>query len=352
MNETSSQAVADRIQRALYETLDPLVPAGARVALTAYPSHTNIGDSFIWMGTLAYLRRRSVQVAYACDLMSYSPQQLRQRLGREGMIFMAGGGHLGDLWPQFEGFRERVIRDFPDLPILQLPQSMCFRGEETLARAKTAFERHPRLTLLLRDQASAERAHQAFAVPSALCPDMAFALGSLPRVGAPSYDMVWLIRQDAESRRAALPALGRSAVQAHWHVEPSRLRRGWLRTLTRQMRKHPRRLAWLSHVIAGQFEPLSRAKLSYGSRLLSQGQVVVTDYMHGHILAVLLGIPHVVLNNLDGKVRNFYDTWTKDCEDALWAATPEEALLKASALLGAPSSRGCFAVSMAATEAV
>ena len=66
--------------------------------------------------------------------------------------------------------------------------------------------------------------------------------------------------------------------------------------------------------------------------MLSKGRAVITDRLHAHILCVLLGIPHVVLDNSYGKVRSFYDTWTSDCDLAYWSDSAAEALTIALAL--------------------
>jgi pyruvyl transferase EpsO len=62
--------------------------------------------------------------------------------------------------------------------------------------------------------------------------------------------------------------------------------------------------------------------------MLSQGKVIVTDRLHAHILSLLLGIPHIVFDDQEeqcGKVRVFYETWTKGCDLTRWVDSPAEA---------------------------
>jgi pyruvyl transferase EpsO len=56
-----------------------------------------------------------------------------------------------------------------------------------------------------------------------------------------------------------------------------------------------------------------------GLRLLSAGHVVVTERLHGHVLCLLAGIPHVVLDNSYGKVRAFVEAWTAGHPLVRWA---------------------------------
>jgi pyruvyl transferase EpsO len=58
------------------------------------------------------------------------------------------------------------------------------------------------------------------------------------------------------------------------------------------------------------YEAAARARVLRGCRLLSSGRVVITDRLHAHILCLLLGIPHAVLDNTYGKLGRFLETWT------------------------------------------
>lgn len=60
---------------------------------------------------------------------------------------------------------------------------------------------------------------------------------------------------------------------------------------------------------------------------------MVTDRLHGHILSILLGLPHVVLGDRHGKVRRFREAWTRDYDLARWRETPQEALELATSLV-------------------
>jgi exopolysaccharide biosynthesis predicted pyruvyltransferase EpsI len=68
--------------------------------------------------------------------------------------------------------------------------------------------------------------------------------------------------------------------------------------------------------------------------MLSAGAVVVTDRLHGHILCTLAEIPHVVVPDRHGKIRNYWDTWTHAVPFARWAPDASTALEIADALTG------------------
>jgi pyruvyl transferase EpsO len=62
--------------------------------------------------------------------------------------------------------------------------------------------------------------------------------------------------------------------------------------------------------------------------------LVVTDRLHGHLLACLARRPNVVLDNVDGKVGAYFDSWsgalgfTKRAADARTAFELTTALLE------------------------
>jgi pyruvyl transferase EpsO len=311
-------ALLARLAGQVVETVRSLVPPASRCALLDYPNHANVGDNAIWLGERRVLRSLGAQVRYATDLSEYARDRLADRLAGRGTILMHGGGNLGDLWPEHQEFRERVIATFPDYPIIQLPQSICFRNPAALRRAKAVFDAHPNLTLLLRDRRSLDIARNTFRAPSLLCPDMALALGALKRTVPPRVDVLSICRADHESAMMQVPSGHAHWERQDWVTAPRGLRAGVWRLLRRLNRYHGvpgRHRIWLGHV----YDLLSQQRLQYGRRLLSRGRVVVTDRLHGHVLSLMLGIPHVVIDDRYGKVRSFYETWTKQSTLAIWA---------------------------------
>jgi pyruvyl transferase EpsO len=294
------------------------------VALLGFPNYANVGDSAIWLGTLAYLRGLGIGLRYVCDAATYAPARLASRIGR-GVILLQGGGDFGDLWPDHQAFREEVVAAFPHNPIVQLPQSIYFRDRAALARAQAVLDRHPNFTLLVRDHRSLELARAEFRARSELCPDMAFGLGPLRRPQPPVDDVVWLARTDLEAVPHGGGLEGAGVTPMDWLDERAVLPRLMTRLgRTRFLRR--RGMGWARAAMIATFDGRARQRLDRGCRLLSRGRAVITDRLHGHILCLLLGIPHVLLDNSYGKNRSFYETWTRGCELARWAETPPEAL--------------------------
>jgi pyruvyl transferase EpsO len=97
--------------------------------------------------------------------------------------------------------------------------------------------------------------------------------------------------------------------------------------------REPGRHFVLTRVIGAAYDLQARQCLRAGCNLLSRGRVVITDRLHAHVLCLLLGIPHVLLDNSYGKVRRVHETWTAGASGVRWAASPPEAIAIARSLL-------------------
>ncbi len=313
---------------AIDRALRPLLQRGSRCALLDFPNYPNVGDNAIWLGELEYLRRAGVEIVYRSDQVAYSREQLAARIG-DGTILLSGGGNFGDLWPAHQWFREEVVSSFRRHKIVQLPQTIEFTNGSNLARARSVLERHPDLIVLARDERSLDVARDKLRVEAHLCPDMAFALGPLERPYAASKEIVWLLRSDHESAGRSRPAVATDwpddeapGAQGRFSMSAAR----WAQEALSPRVAHRHRLdAVASRTLAAVNDWLARARLARGLRTLSEGRVVVTDRLHGHVLSLLLGIPHVLLDSRHGKLRSFHETWTIGNDLVRWADSSYEA---------------------------
>lgn len=296
-------SVVSRLGAAFDVAAGRAVPRGSRCALLDFPSYANVGDSAIWLGQLEFLHKRDVDVVYTCDIFDYRRDELARRV-RGGLILLTGGGGFGDRYLDHQEFRERVVADFPDNAVVQLPQSVDFRDRGRAEQAAAALARHDGLTLLLRDRTSVQRAED-LGLAASLCPDAAFALGELERRPEPSTPVIWLARTDGERSVESLDGVE----TIDWlRDDPVDRILHHLPLLRTRLRKR-----------------LASGRLRRGTRILSRGRVVVTDRLHGHVLSLLLGIPHVLMDTANSKMRHFVETWTKGCELTHWADDADQA---------------------------
>lgn len=331
--------LAARIDTAIRTALN-----GARdVALVNFPNHNNPGDVAIWLGALASLRRLGVRVRYQCAWCTFSPEALARALP-EGPVLINGGGNFGDLYQGQQGLRERLLAELTDRDLIQLPQSIHFADPANLDRVRSLIANHGRVTLMMREDRSERFAREYFDAPVHLVPDMALALQRIdPPAGPARTDVLWLHRMEGDAEYVDHGfVVGPGVREVEWlheqYPEPG-WSRGHRRARERNMdligrcRNAPDEARRRWKRLARTFVPLSEGYLRRGMEIVGAGRVLVTDKLHGHLLALLAGIPHVVLDNSYGKVSGVYRTWTSDSTLSHWADTGTAANERAQELL-------------------
>jgi pyruvyl transferase EpsO len=141
-------------------------------------------------------------------------------------------------------------------------------------------------------------------------------------------DVFWLARTYKESLGAAVHDRLPKARAADWLHDD--LSVDWLTALAAAARRCTYRAARLEQSL---YDTVAHARLRRGYRLLRQGRVVVTERLHGHILCMLAGIPHVLIDNNYGKNSTFFRTWTHGWPGVRFANSLNEASLEALELL-------------------
>lgn len=310
-----------------YSTLKRVIPPAEDVAVLGYPAHQNFGDSLLYTGEKKYLDRLGYHVSYLDDEHRYSADFLRRR-HPAGPILFQGGGSLGDRYVKIQSYREQVIGDFPDRPIVVLPQSMDFTQPDTAARARKIFSGHKDLTLLLRDQVSLRKAREAFPdTRSEYCPDVAFGNGWLPTAGSPDVDLVMLFRGDTE--RAGSYDFNFSGMTSRlfdWHHSAAG-NFAWnaLAVPRGVIRRAPATRPYGQSVMESTFELIAWMNVRRARALLSTGHVVLTDRLHAAVLSALMKKPVVVLDNSYGKIAPIYQEYLSKLPSVSFARDVDEA---------------------------
>jgi exopolysaccharide biosynthesis predicted pyruvyltransferase EpsI len=325
-----------RLAETLASKLHEAIRGHKQCALLDFPDHGNVGDSAIWCGEIVALKQLGIRVKYVSNVHSYNSTALRKTMPT-GVILIHGGGNYGSIWPESQNHRERVLSDFKDYPIVQLPQSIHFDNDDAVNRHQAIVGSHPDFTLMVRDLPSENFAKSRLAAHTILCPDSAFFLHEKIARKPASVDIFVLARTDKEKAvtdlSAALATAKGSVRVSDWLDEPMTFNRRLARSLW------PRSMGRLSQ-IPGFFDLLQLSwngcaweRIQRGCDLLSQGRVVITDRLHAHILCTMLGIPHVVLDNSYGKVGSFIEAWTSNQPLVRRARDPLHAVAEAQILL-------------------
>jgi len=274
-------------------------------ALVDFPNIRNVGDSAIWLGEMAYFSRLGYAPTYVSEMSDYSATALRGAVP-DGPIFIHGGGNFGDIWEAHQDFRERIIEEWPDRQIIQLPQSIHYGSMARVEKTARVIGRHKNFVLLVRDQESLSFAKKHFDCDVYLCPDMALCIGPI-RPNAARFPILAMLRADKEKsgdyNLSAYPGLP----VEDWITESAR---------SIQMVKLRNRLTSLGKdtqsARLAKFNSLAQTRFTRGVTQISRGRAIVTDRLHVHIVSLLLGRPHATLDNSYGKIGRFMAAFTGD----------------------------------------
>ncbi len=295
-------------------------------ALLDVPDYGNVGDSAIWAGQIAWLKR-NVGTSAAMIFDCHDPiSEVNGKLGNLTLL-LQGGGNFGDLWPANQDFREAVIAAHPQSAIIQFPQSLHFGDPAAVQKTAAKLSQARNLRLLVRDHESFDLATAHFNCDVTLCPDMAFALGPIARTGTADLDVLLLLRTDKESTGLQTQTWPAGWKQDDWLIDDANLYADVLREtrVSALLSLNPAKLskrARRNHY----YNRLAERRVARGIRQLSRARFVITDRLHVHILSTLLGLPHCFLDNHYGKISRFSAAFSTRWSQSYQAKTLSEAV--------------------------
>lgn len=303
-------------QALLGDLLAAAVPAGSTVALLDYPVHGNTGDHLIWLGTERWLQSIAARVVGRWHIDNFRFPQL----ATETILLCQGGGNFGDIY-RFQRFRERLIAAYPSHRVVMLPQTIHYRDPARLRHSVSVLTRHPDLHLFVRDHRSLQIARESFAqAQPQLAPDMAAFLFPIADVlrcdlpATPHRDVLHFLRRDRERTAGASNAVPHGV---DWDdIDPQHqlfvlgaIAAGYL--FGKAIPAGYASRYWLD---------FCRGRVIRAAQFIADHRQVVTNRMHCHILASLLGVPSVVLDNNYGKCSAYFRAWHADLRFARLAA--------------------------------
>lgn len=271
------------------------------------PAYGNVGDILISVGFLSFVSENGLNLKSLSSVYSYIDKK------SDAVIVFQGGGNFGDIYPIHQNFREHVISDNLHRRIIVLPQTLHFLDKKNLERSRKIFSAHPDLHLFVRDEKSLALA-QGFSPHIALMPDMAHQLYPLkpdPAVDRCVQGTLYFKRKDQESAVMGDSAFA-SALGLDWVDVLGEKRLREIRCYQKDARLLSRlKLLSVSQAyLARRWERIARDIVATAVSVFAKHERIVTDRLHGHLLAMLLDKNHEVFDNSYGKNFSYVQRWT------------------------------------------
>jgi pyruvyl transferase EpsO len=310
-----------KLQDMIHDCLKDYLSDGEPVAMVDFPDYKNVGDSAIWLGQMAYLSSRfNKSPSYISALPDHSHDKLDEAMP-SGPILITGGGTFGDIWPGHQELRESILERWPGRLVVQLPQSIHYKSREGADRMARAIALHKNFVLLVRDEESKRFAETHFDCHVRLCPDMAFCIGPMRPLVAAQYPVLAMLRTDQEKASNYDFTAYPNVPVEDWITESrTAVRIAKAIGAAKGASLNPERIK------DAKLNAAAKARLQRGIRQISRGRAIVTDRLHVHICALLLGRPHAVLDNSYGKVWRFMNAFSNTSDLSYQANSLDEAI--------------------------
>ena len=327
------------------EALRACLGGARRVALINFPNHGNPGDPGLWLGTHSLLRSLVVEVVYQSTPWSLDLAALSRAVG-DAPVLINGGGNFGDLYAGQQQGRMQLLQNWPGRPVIQLPQSIHFADPANASVVAEAIRAQGAFTMMVRDTQSVALSRTLLDVEPVLSPDHAFGLVPLVSSQPVTRELLWMVWPEGAAEFTPASQLHDPPSWVHvedWHTGAALAHEhfddlgteAWLANRQIEASWHDESVRRDWQALVATFDPLARRWFDRGVELVAGSRVLVTNKLHGHLVAVMLGKPHVVLDNSYGKVSGALETWTRNAPGVHVASTADEALQIATGLLGA-----------------
>lgn len=250
------------------------------------PDYGNLGDVAIYQAHIKFLNRYFanyyiINIPYFKTYLEF--WKIKNIITENDIITMLGGGFFGDLYPEGELFRQKIVTEFKNNLIISFPQSLNYSnsklGKLLLKRAKKVYNNHNNLILTARDNISFTFIKNNFQnSDSYLLPDIVF-LESEYKINKIGQKMGICLREDQESN---LNPIIRKAIYSNINEEykifSTKVQSNDIKILLKELKL--------------LFEELSECK------------IIITDRLHAMIFAINMDIPCIALQDKFGKLLN------------------------------------------------
>lgn len=288
-------------------------------AIFDVPYHFNTGDLLIYEGEINFLSTLNLKCVYKCSRQSCRYPKLNRNI----VILFHGGGNLGDMYPEHMNFLKLLCATYPHNKIIVFPQTIYYAKDKNKISDLKILSEHNNLTICVRDEVSMNIINSFPLIKSLLLPDMAFyipheIIGTHFK-GIFIEKNLYLCRNDKESVVSAMNIdkvkwMNNSFVVSDWPSlfnHPDVLILKCISFLNSY--KSTNTPGVFTNLYEVYFDYFVRRRVVIKSvRWMKQYKIVLSDRLHGAILALLLDKELIMADNSYHKNRGFYEAWLRD----------------------------------------
>ncbi len=272
-----------------------------KIVLIGTAEHSNIGDAAIALGEIEFIRNYFPGYDFV-ELSKYDYEKwfsrIAELIGEQDIIFLHGGGNMGNRYIEEELLRRDVIMNFPNNKIVVFPQTISFdvdeKGQKELGLSAEIYNRHQNLMIFTRGRQSLQTACRFF-----------------PNIKSfDTIDMALLLKANYKFQRAGVLLClreredeGRFSKEQQQQIEEMVQKKNLAYDKTTNWNNEDRE--------SNIYKDTRRITVFSQLRNYAKRRVVITDRLHGFIFSVLTKTPCIVLSASDHKIDEFYEYFVR-----------------------------------------
>lgn len=275
----------------------------SNIFLIGTSDRSNIGDHAIAESEMDFLKKYFAKyntIEITGDHYRFDFENLQKIIKKTDIIFITGGGFLGDLWMDEEMMVRQIIQNNQENLIIAFPQTIFFADDisdqSQFETSKLIYNANENFYIFTRDRKSYDLSKKMIGESrTGLYPDMALFLDKFENVRKHLKKQALVcFRKDKE---AILSSEEKNFVIQHLKQEGFNIEYGT--TLAKGKN-------------SGDFTiDLRTSKIFDKLNEFGKYELVVTDRLHGMILSLLSGSKCIAFDNSSGKVLGVSSLWLK-----------------------------------------
>lgn len=296
-----------------------------RILYFGIPMHPNLGDQAQKYCIRNWLKEfypnyevLEIPTRIVVDDRFHFLEVLKKNVCFQDIIVFQSGYCTHDIGTSKEDLMHRiVIENFPDNPILMLPQTVYFQSDERRELSSRIYSQASRMLFLARDKTSFTYAQEMFEnITVELYPDIVTSLIGTRKFDISRAGVFLCLRKDCEKYYSDhdLASLERR-LRENWKVN-----RG---DTTIQCDPY-----WLDNHLEEKLDQVFQEYAGY--------QLIITDRYHGTIFSLIAGTPVIVLKTQDHKVSTGVDWFDGVYDYVYFAENLDQAYALAERILVSP----------------
>ena len=252
----------------------------------------NLGDHMIAVAELKFIKDNfEGRNIIECPLKQYrnNLNDMKYRIKSSDIIFLTGGGNMGDLYPFSEAVRESVIKLFGKNRIIIFPQTVFFEDKKNIQHSQDIYQKAERLVIATRERYSYD-----------LCKEVYKGINIIE-----VPDIVLYLEMNSDLDRTTLRMCLRNDMEKTMSDKEYELLLRHVNSLGEEVEKFDMQLDY-DISIAERDKYLKEIIKKYQT-----AKLIITDRLHGMILSAISGTPCVAIGSKSYKMKGTYE-WLKD----------------------------------------